>query len=402
MAGSTAPTRLLTTAKWTGYASLERERDGGDPLGFRAAADRVALTLSPALSQASNTTRGFGLLCLGLSLTNQYRTADELMLRFERFHVLAQVKVLHGDAPWPGKLRATRMLIEATKTGKLGLDQPILDDQLSSGLWGTYRRPARLFGLIRPEGAQHNGRPSSTVLTQLGLDLARRTRQRLFGSDTKKIGSWLNQDSVALDTLEAFETVDNSPTDDELEILSKGFRDFDEVHRFPYAGLYDCFLHPSSGAAARLSALDCDRLNAEQAAVVPTGQALRVLINTVEVPYRKWMVNAAGVDLSVNLPSTQIEVWKQLPQATELAMKHLHDCLAKAEKQRHSLFEAADAHQKWLANERGAAPWDRALPDKNWGAAQLPDFGLSAPMSLFAEGIDARPASAAASDGDET
>jgi len=292
------------------------------------------------------------------------------------------------------------MIREAMTTGKLAFDQPILDDQLSSGLWGAYRRPARLFGLIRPDGARHNGRPSCTILTQLGTVLARHTRQQLFGLDTKKIGSWLSQDSLPLDALEVFDTVDNSPTDDELEVLGEGIRAFDKVYRFPYAGLYDCFHHPSSRAATGLSTLDVDRLNAEQASVVPTGKALRVLINAVEGPYRKWMANTADGHLSIGAPSTQSEVWKQLHQAGEPDMVHLHGCLSRAENEGRSLFEAADAHQNWLASAKGATPWDRALPDKNWAIAQLPDFGLSAPMRLFAEGVDA--GSVRASDGDET
>ena len=121
-------------------------------------------------------TRGFGLLCLALSLTNQYLDADELVVRFERFHVLAQVNEFGNGATWPGKLRAIRLIDEAANTDRVKLDEPILDNQLSSGLWGAYRRPARLFGLTRPVGNRVDGRPSSTMLTQLGRDLASATR----------------------------------------------------------------------------------------------------------------------------------------------------------------------------------------------------------------------------------
>jgi len=398
MAEANAPTRSLKTARWSDYASSERERDGGDPLGFRAAAGRVARTLSPALSQASSTTRGFGLLCLALSLTNQDLDADELVVRFERFHVLAQVNEFGNGATWPGKLRAIRLIHEAASTDQVRLDEPILDNQLSSGLWGAYRRPARLFGLIRPVGNRLDGRPSSTTLTQLGRDLASATRQQLLGPHPKKIGSWLRYDSLPVDDLEVFLTLDNAPASQELGVLREGMRDFDRVHRFPYAGLYDCFCRSSEGSVWGLNALDVDRLNAEQAVVVPTGKAIRSLIKSVEGPYRKWMVSAADSRIAISPLSTQRDFWQQLREAHEQDLVDLHDRLSKAEQKGLSLFEAADAHQKSLARARAAIPWDHALPDKYWATAPPPDFGLKAPGALFAEGLDTSPGLASESD----
>ena len=397
MAGVNAPTRSLKTARWSDYASLERTRDGGDPLGFRAAAGRVARTLSPALSQASSMTRGFGLLCLALSLTNQYLDADELVVRFERFHVLAQVNEFGNGATWPGKLRAIRLIDEAASTDRVRLDEPILDNQLSSGLWGAYRRPARLFGLTRPVGNRVDGRPSSTMLTQLGRDLASATRQQLFGPHPKKIGSWLWYDSLPVDDLGVFLTLDNAPTSHELGVLREGMRAFDRAHRFPYASLCDCFWRPSKGSVWGLNALDVDRLNAEQAVVVPTGKAIRSLIKSVEGPYRKWMATGDS-GIAISPPSTQSDLWQQLREAHEQDLVDLHDRLSKAEQKGLSLFEAADAHQKWLARARAAIPWDHALPDKYWATAPPPDFGLSAPRGLFAEGLDASPGSVSESD----
>jgi hypothetical protein len=219
-----------------------------------------------------------------------------------------------------------------------------------------------------------------------------------LGPHPKKIGSWLRYDSLPVDDLEVFLTLDNAPASQELGVLREGMRDFDRVHRFPYAGLYDCFCRSSEGSVWGLNALDVDRLNAEQAVVVPTGKAIRSLIKSVEGPYRKWMVSAADSRIAISPLSTQRDFWQQLREAHEQDLVDLHDRLSKAEQKGLSLFEAADAHQKSLARARAAIPWDHALPDKYWATAPPPDFGLKAPGALFAEGLDTSPGLASESD----
>jgi hypothetical protein len=66
---------------------MGQARDTADPLGFRAAAVRVARRLVPALTQSSFRARGFSLVCFGLDAgrrppTLLDRAIDDAFLRF--------------------------------------------------------------------------------------------------------------------------------------------------------------------------------------------------------------------------------------------------------------------------------------------------------------------------------
>jgi hypothetical protein len=234
----------LSSSKWTTYRYLSNSRDGADPLGFRAAANRLALRLSPGLSRSSPLTCGFGLLAMGLSLSQDKTRSDELMQRFERFWVLAHLQSLPEgtSASFAGKLVATPLL----KSDSLDLTADLIQDQLSRGLWGAYRRPARLFGLIEMDSSgRRDARPSTTHLTASGKELAKATRAAIRGGEQKHLGAWLKYDEIPREYLEAVVDSGPAPSPAEVEILSAGMAKFDEGHR-----------HPGDVAAARAGGQD--------------------------------------------------------------------------------------------------------------------------------------------------
>ena len=92
-------------------------RDSGDPLGFRAYANRLARELVPGLTKANQLTRGFSVLCLGLQIAQSTGASEaevrDRFLRFERLWVASEVRSLGDDAVFPGKRRAAQLLADA-------------------------------------------------------------------------------------------------------------------------------------------------------------------------------------------------------------------------------------------------------------------------------------------------
>lgn len=109
IAGST----MLQLAWSCPAPDLSVTRDGGDPLGLRAYANRLARELCPGLTQTTRRTRGFSLLTLGLQFALQSEdedSANDCFLRFERLFVVAQVHHFGGvrGAPPRGPASAER------------------------------------------------------------------------------------------------------------------------------------------------------------------------------------------------------------------------------------------------------------------------------------------------------
>jgi hypothetical protein len=371
----------LSSSKWTTYRDLSNSRDGGDPLGFRAAANRVARRLSPGLSRSSPLTRGFGLLAMGLSLSSDEISADELMQRFERFWVLAHVQSLPEgtSASFAGKLVATRLL----KSDYLDLTVDLIQDQLSRGLWGAYRRPARLFGLIEMDSAgRRDARPSTTHLTASGKELAKATRAAILGGELKRIGALLEYDQIHREDLEAVVGPGPAPSQAEVEILSAGMAKFDERHRHPYKGLRACFTQSAEREELTIDSLDASLLNDDQRNAHQLGLAIAHLINEVELPYREWML---GNQVSLPLAITQDRAWREVEQSGERDLVDLYQRLLASGSQ--DLLVTADEHQGLLAEARGSTPWERDLTNPSWSDPGSPDFGLSSPRSLFREDV---------------
>lgn len=377
-----APTATLASTKWTRYGDLSAERDGGDPLGLRAAANRVGRRLSPALAQSSSFTRGFGLLTMALSLSSDEKSADELVKRFERFWVLAHVRRLEEGAT--SSFAGRRVAEQLLRHDPLDITVDLIQDQLSRGLWGAYRRPARLFGLIEmKDGARRDARPSTTRLTSSGRALASATRAAILGGQRKRLGAWLEIDRIPVAALDAVVDSGVAPSGDEVDELSDGMAQFDQGHRFPYSSLHQCWSELGREGSLTIRSLDGHLLNEDQRRALPLGLAIEELIQHVELPYREWML---GERSSIAASVAQAKEWTQLRDAGERDLVRLHDKLLPA-KGRDGLLAAADEHQRWLAEARGSAAWERDLPNPSWANSALPDFGLSSPRNLFSEGV---------------
>lgn len=81
-------------------------RDGGDPLGFRSYANRLARELVPMLTQSTFQTRGFSLLCLGVEVAAKTQSEADAQRAFQHTERLwAAASVFHqgDDAPVAGK-----------------------------------------------------------------------------------------------------------------------------------------------------------------------------------------------------------------------------------------------------------------------------------------------------------
>lgn len=123
---------MSLTVSWTTLSDGERTRDSGDPLGFRAYANRVARRLVPGLTGATARARGFSLLCLGVQLAAQASDetdAGERFQRLERLWIGAQAYRKTTDAV-PGIRRARQYIQEEFYP----LDRPVLHRSLTAGV----------------------------------------------------------------------------------------------------------------------------------------------------------------------------------------------------------------------------------------------------------------------------
>ena len=158
---------LCSVQKLTfGWTCADREavvtRHSGDPLGLRAWANRVARDLTPGVTDITNRVQGYAVFCAGSPHRRRCRphkviAANEAFLRFEALWVHAQTRHRLAGAAidrCPGSRAAQRMQTQSP----VARSARLLTQQLSSGVFGAYRRSAIRFGLaylrggaIRPE-----------------------------------------------------------------------------------------------------------------------------------------------------------------------------------------------------------------------------------------------------------
>lgn len=113
-------------------------RDGGDPLGFRSYANRLARELVPMLTQSTFQTRGFSLLCLGVEVAAKTQSEADAQRAFQHTERLwAAASVFHqgDDAPVAGKRRAKHLLVEAEATGEYPLERPLFNAISGRNIW---------------------------------------------------------------------------------------------------------------------------------------------------------------------------------------------------------------------------------------------------------------------------
>lgn len=363
---------------------FDGSRDTADPLGFRAFANQLARDLVPGLTQATWRTRGYSLLCKGLSLAldahkNKGTNPVEVFLRFERLWVGAQ-RAVHGQAArWVG-IRMADLLLEADL---YRLDRPLTTQQLYSGIWGAYRRSATALGLIQPQG-RHSG-PAGYALTSLGRGLADAANQAAFSARVQ-LAKHVTKPSLAtefLRTLVPAGQPGHIPSKAEVAGLSAAMAIVDQacdraLHRL--RRVYD----DARGAELDLDALDGADLNDMQMRAAEAARQLLELMETIEKPYRLWVTGSS--DESIPAAIWKHAGWETIRQWPVPELAALHDSVRSAEKGS-AVFEALHKHHAQLMEQRGAEPWEKDIETLARSTYQAPDFCLPSASRLFAEGV---------------
>jgi hypothetical protein len=352
-------------------------RDTSDPLGFRAAGTRIARTLVPGFTQRTSSVRGFGLVCLGLKVasdaTYAHRDADETFRRFERFLVASQA-LHHTDAtPLAGKRAALRYLDLA----RYPLNRPILAQQLSSGLWGTYRVAAAHYGLVRSRSPRFSN-PQYSRLESDGAALARLVREASF--DGVQIGTWVQKDTVSRSELARVAPYADAATDAEVAQFTAAVRALDAQGGHPIGRLRDRWEHAGGHLTpADLLGAGGKPMDDEQAAAARAAVALDRLATDVEAPFRQWVT---GHDVQ----PPPADVWEA--DDWDDVIPYSHDLRRLRDAGRtDATFDTLLQHHRWLSGTRGARVWERSTPDDPRSAYHPYDFALGALSRLFAEGV---------------
>lgn len=370
-------------------------RDSGDPLGFRACANRLARQLVPGLTQTTSLSRGFSVLCLGLKIarSQKHATDDETrvrdgFLRFERLWVAAHCHRDGTESVFPGK-RTAQLLLDDAELGihdGYPLDRPILTSQLSSGVWGAYRRSAAMFGLLQGADAARV-QLANTKLTPRGKKLASAFDAAAFPGTYPS--TWLNYPAVeigALDDIKASASPPGGKSSKEVRLLTEGIEEFDAFHERALGRLRTEFDH--LGGSLALTKIRLTQLAPAQRSALRLAVHLVEAIEEVEYPFRAWVADETESPAFTNSVRS-LKLWSLLPP-NEADLLRLGNALAAANKDQ--LPQVVLRHHRQLADARGAPRWE---PNSGLSAAEtreLPDFTLRSAASLFREGVTPRAA----------
>lgn len=368
-------------------------RDGGDPLGFRACANRLARQLVPGLTQTTSLARGFSVLCLGLKIARSQNqsSGDEArvrdsFLRFERLWVAAHCHRDGSDSVFPGKRTALSLLEDAELAIIEGypLGKPILTSQLSSGTWGAYRRSAAMFGLLQGADAARV-QLANTKLTPRGEKLATALRAAAFPHSYPS--TWLTYPAVdisALGDIEAAASPPGGKSSKEIRLLTEGIEEYDAFHDRALGRLRAEFDHLGGGLP--LTKIRLTQLAPAQGSALRLAVHLVEAIEEVEYPFRAWVAEeGTSPDFAASVGS--LKLWSLLPP-NETDLLRLGKALVSASKDQ--LPQVVLRHHRQLADARGAPRWE---PNSGSAAAktrELPDFTLRSAASLFREGVAPR------------
>lgn len=260
-------------------------RDGGDPLGFRSYANRLARELVPMLTQSTFQTRGFSLLCLGVEVAAKTQSEADAQRAFQHTERLwAAASVFHqgDDAPVAGKRRAKHLLVEAEATGEYPLERPLFSAPFPAGTFGGYRRSAAAFGLVK--GATGRGTRFREVrLTKTGEELAKAFRSSAFPGI--KAGHWARRDSVSPTRVLAAIEASSQTSDAELRALTTGMETYDGFHDRPLSRLRAEF--ERTDGTLNLDSIDLASLTSAQASALVQARALVGAIDQLEFPLRE-------------------------------------------------------------------------------------------------------------------
>jgi hypothetical protein len=360
---------------WSRPSEEPASRDGADPLGFRAAANRTARRIGPGLTQVTSRVRGFGLLVAGLDLASGTGDPDETFQRFERLWVLAtEDAALRGLAVdhFAGSRRALRQIHAGAS---LDLTRPLLDQQLSVGIWGSYRRAAAYFGLVDATGRSAT-RPSTHQLTTAGKVLRDATWSAVRPGQPQ-LRKWLADGTVDRDKLAEWLRPGTGCTQREAEALTSAVKTVDSRSGSPLGRLRRQF---EQAGKLTLSGLQLTGLTESQSEAVRTARAVERLMGALEEPFRAWVAGGSKPSTGELREVAGHRDWQVVLAANETDLEHLHRLLVDTPR-----IEAVLEHHKWMCEQRGSSPWVR--PDRTKQHLELPDFGLAGPRSLFSEGL---------------
>ena len=373
---------MSATLSWTGLGTSNSEgRETADPLGFRAAGVRIARDLVPGITQRTWMVRGFSLLCLGLDISHKKLEADRhtRFERFERFWVGAQ-SLHHGDAtPFAGKRAAAAYLALPRYPLAHG---PILSQQVSTGIWGTYRTACAYFELVKSIGGRRSG-PQHTKLTARGSSLAKAALQSAFDPGFN-VGDWSQRPSLDRNDLGRVPANGQVASKAELSILSEAVNAVDQHDGAPLMGLHECWSVNQPLTLEDLAGHLPKSASAEQRAALDAAVAIERLAATLEKGYRLWVTGGDSEPLTRQLCASRD--WQTVrPYSPDL--DHLH---AELRSGKDPTYEQVHAHQLWLSRTRGSRHWEPAtdaVTVQTRRSYEPYDFALNAAGSLFNEGL---------------
>lgn len=363
-------------------------RDSGDPLGLRAVATRIARDLVPGLTQTTTMTSGYSLLCLGLQVAHSLNSvgraisADDAFLRFETWWVLAQVGA-GCDTRLPGTRRARQVLEAMVRSGSVDLDvSRLLRHQLSTGLWGSYRRSAEHFGLILRHGGGRGTKPTVFRLAGPGCgdDLAAAARMAITGGGAVQLAARLREGVVDTERISGI-CVGDAPTARELKILTACIQAVDKTAGSPLRNLHRSY--ERAGNHLSLSTPHMAELTPLQRRALRAARELRSILTEIEPDFRAYITEGA-----------KIEVTKKWLRDRDLSLFNEWDLLADMERlRRHCLdlgvTRGIREHHAAVCERRGSTPWERGDTDdvKRPEAFDEPRFALPSAKALFDEGV---------------
>jgi hypothetical protein len=363
---------------WSSLIDDPGFRDAADPLGFRAVANRAARRISPGLTQSTTSIRSFGLLLIGLDLASNAGNPDEAFQRFERMWVLAtEAAANDGEdvTSYPGSQRAKQILNAGED--KVNLTRPLLTRQLSSGLWGAYRRSAERFELItRVDGTPRRGtRPASYQLTASGQDVQRVAKSAIV-TGKPHLQSWIRKGHCPRRLLDEFNpSVGCKP--EEAQALSAPVQRVDERDGRPLGRLRNHFARQNGLSLRKLALKD---LTVDQQQAVRIARAVDLLVERIEDPFRRWISGDSSSRDAELRAAAALPEWDTLLDLGELGVEQL-----RLELQANAGVDTLQRYHERLCELRGAPHWERPDPSKDFG--EPPDFGLSAPRRLFEDGL---------------
>jgi len=352
---------------WSEVSDLATgDRDTADPLGLRAIANRIADDLVPVVTQRVNSVRGFSLLCMGILGDRHVTDRRDSFLRAERLYVAAWTLLSQRrqDALWrpAGTTAARRNISDPT----FFITRPILNQQLSGGVWGGYSRAAREIGFIT------GGRGfSTTQLTSSGRELGEEFRSQLLSHMRTPIGR-PRVNTISTDQVREVSRRIRPPSRRERDAVSQALSNVDRDRKLSK-------LYAQRDHVLR-DDLDQSGLTQEQSDAWVASRDINTLISHIEAGYRSWVTGTTEVGRP--RPINRAAASRCKPWDADNTIARLDAAIRSGG----GWPEIHRWHQQ-IMTERGSDSWEVDVPDPartRWG---LPKYRLDALRGLLHDGV---------------